>query len=118
MVGLADEKEHVLVCTLTAMSESRDLLGRTSELAAQFVDSLGERPVLPDIDVDALRAALDRPLQEAPLDAREVIEELAADADPGLAGMPSGRASRLPAGTRYASWWPAEPYVSVRSAGR
>jgi glutamate/tyrosine decarboxylase-like PLP-dependent enzyme len=73
------------------MSETRDLLGRTSELAAQFVDSLGERPVLPDIDIDALRAALERPLQEEPLDARVVIEELAADADPGIAGMPSGR---------------------------
>ena len=73
------------------MSESRDLLGRTSELASQFLDSLGERPVLPDVDVDALRTALARPLQDEPLDARVVIEELAADADPGIAGTPSGR---------------------------
>jgi glutamate/tyrosine decarboxylase-like PLP-dependent enzyme len=73
------------------MSESRDLLGRTSELASQFLDSLDERPVLPEIDVDALRAALERPLQEEPLDASVVIEELAADADAGISGMPSGR---------------------------
>jgi glutamate/tyrosine decarboxylase-like PLP-dependent enzyme len=73
------------------VSETHDLLGRTSELAAQFLDSLDERPVLADIDVDALRAALERPLQEEPLDARAVIEELAAEADPGIAGSPSGR---------------------------
>ena len=68
------------------MSESRELLGRTSELASQFLESLDELPVLPDIDIDALRAALERPLQDEPLDARVVIEELAADADPGIPG--------------------------------
>ncbi|HET9675515.1 MAG TPA: pyridoxal-dependent decarboxylase [Gaiellaceae bacterium] len=73
------------------MSESRDLLGRTSELASQFLESLDERPVLPDMDVHALRAALERPLQDEPLDARVVIEELVADADPGISGMASGR---------------------------
>ncbi len=78
-------------CTVARVSESRDLLGRTADIAATFLESLDERPVLPDVDVDALRAALARPLQDAPIDAREVIEDLAADADPGVAGMPGGR---------------------------
>ena len=78
-------------CTVAQVSESRDLLGRTADIAATFLESLAERPVLPDVDVDALRAALARPLQDAPIDAREVIEDLAADADPGVAGMSGGR---------------------------
>ena len=73
------------------MTESRDLLARTAELSADYLESLDERPVLPAIDVDALREALTRPLQDEPIDAREVLEQLVADADPGIAGMPGGR---------------------------
>ena len=73
------------------MTESRDLLARTAELSADYLELLDERPVLPAVDVDALRAALTRPLQDEPIDAREVLEQLVADADPGIAGMPSGR---------------------------
>ncbi len=73
------------------MSDVRELLRLTSELAADFVESLDERPVLPPIDVPALRAALGGPLPEDPTDPAIVIAELAADADPGLAAMASGR---------------------------
>ena len=73
------------------MSESRDLLARTAELSADFLESLDERPVLPAVDLDALRAGLARSLQDKPIDAREVLEQLVADADPGIAGMPGGR---------------------------
>lgn len=73
------------------MSDVRDLLRLTSELAADFVDSLDERAVLPPVDVPALRAALGGPLPEEPIDPATVIAELAADADPGLAATPSGR---------------------------
>ena len=73
------------------MTESRDLLARTAELSADYLESLDERPVLPAVDVEALRAALTRPLQDEPIDAREVLEQLVADADPGIAGMPGGR---------------------------
>ncbi len=73
------------------MSETRELLELTAELAASFVESLDERPVLREVDLEALRAALARPLADGPCDPRDVIAALAADADPGIAGMPGGR---------------------------
>jgi glutamate/tyrosine decarboxylase-like PLP-dependent enzyme len=73
------------------VSETRDLLGLTADLAASFLESLDERPVLRDVDVEALRAALARPLEDGPCDPRDVIATLAADADPGIAAMPGGR---------------------------
>ena len=73
------------------MSDTRDLLARTAELSADFLESLDTRPVLPEVDHAALRATLARPLQDEPLDPGDVIEQLAADADPGIAGIPGGR---------------------------
>ena len=73
------------------MSEPTDLLRRTAELAARYVESLGERPVFPRVDPDELRDALGGPLPEEPVPADEVVEELAAAAEPGLVSMGSGR---------------------------
>jgi glutamate/tyrosine decarboxylase-like PLP-dependent enzyme len=73
------------------LSETRDLLGLTADLAGSYLESLDRRPVLQDVDVEALRGALERPLPEGPTDPRDVIAQLAADADPGLAGMAGGR---------------------------
>jgi glutamate/tyrosine decarboxylase-like PLP-dependent enzyme len=69
----------------------RELLRRTSELAADFLESLDERPVWPEATVEELREALGGPLQEAPRDPLEVVEELAAAAEAGVVGIPSGR---------------------------
>jgi glutamate/tyrosine decarboxylase-like PLP-dependent enzyme len=73
------------------MSETRELLATTARLAGEFVDSLDARPLLPDVDVGELRRALGVPLPDKPTPATEVIEELARAAEPGLAGMASGR---------------------------
>jgi glutamate/tyrosine decarboxylase-like PLP-dependent enzyme len=73
------------------VGDVRDLLLTTSGLAADFVESLGERPVLPEVDIEALRKALERPLPDGPTDPHDVIVDLARDADPGIAGMPAGR---------------------------
>ena len=73
------------------MSDTRELLELTADLAASFLESLDERRVLPPVDVDALRGALALELPAGPCDPRDVIAALAADADPGIAGMPSGR---------------------------
>jgi glutamate/tyrosine decarboxylase-like PLP-dependent enzyme len=73
------------------MTDTRALLQRTAELAADFLDSLDSRPVFPRASVDELRASLRVPLQDAPLEPEQVIEELAAAADPGLVAMASGR---------------------------
>ena len=67
---------------------TRDLLQRTAEIAADYLDSLERRPVRPEASVEEVRAALGGPLPEGPADALEVIEKLARDADPGLMASP------------------------------
>jgi glutamate/tyrosine decarboxylase-like PLP-dependent enzyme len=73
------------------MNEVRPLLQRTADLAADFLDSLEERSVFPHVSVEELRAALDVPLSDESIDPKQVVEELAAAAEPGLVAMPSGR---------------------------
>jgi glutamate/tyrosine decarboxylase-like PLP-dependent enzyme len=73
------------------MTDARELLRRTAELAADYVESLGERPVFPAVTPEQLREALGGPLPEAPLDPGQVIDELAAAAEPGVVALGSGR---------------------------
>jgi glutamate/tyrosine decarboxylase-like PLP-dependent enzyme len=61
-----------------------DVLQDAAELAREFVDSLAERPVGAETDVEELRAALNRPLTDEGEDPGTVIRELAADVEPGL----------------------------------
>ena len=69
----------------------RDVLGRAAEHAFAFLDSLDRRPVAPAASLDALRAALSRPLPERGTPAGQVIDELVADATPGILGSQTGR---------------------------
>jgi glutamate/tyrosine decarboxylase-like PLP-dependent enzyme len=73
------------------MTDSRELLRRTAELAADYLASLGERPVFPQVTPDELRDALGGPLPEEPLDPGQVVDELAAAAEPGVVALGSGR---------------------------
>ena len=73
------------------MDDARRLLELTASIAADYVESLGDRRVFPDVTPEELRAALGGPLPEEPLDAREVVTELAAAAEPGVVAMGSGR---------------------------
>jgi glutamate/tyrosine decarboxylase-like PLP-dependent enzyme len=73
------------------MSDSRDLLRRTAELAADYLDTLGERRVFPQATPEELLDALGGPLPDEPLPAEEVVEELAAAAEPGVVALGSGR---------------------------
>jgi len=73
------------------MSDARDLLRRTAEIAADHVESLGERPVFPQVTPEELRAALGGPLPEEPVDPKQVLEDIAAGAEPGVVAMGSGR---------------------------
>ena len=73
------------------MSDARDLLRRTAEIAADYLESLGERPVFPQVTPEELRAALGGPLPEEPLDAQRVVDELVAGAEPGVVALGSGR---------------------------
>src|SRR5919108_3280451 len=67
------------------------LLRRTAEIAAEYLASLPDRPVRAEASLDELRSALRVPLGDAPLPALEVIEELAAAAEPGLVGSQGPR---------------------------
>ena len=69
----------------------RDLLGATADLAADFLDSLEDRPIFPRVTPEELRATLGGPLPDGPTDPETVVEELAAEADPGTVAIPSGR---------------------------
>src|SRR5436309_10933832 len=63
----------------------------TSGIAADFLESLGERPVWPPATVDELRAAFGGPLPQEPMEAREVVAGLAEAASGGLVAEPGGR---------------------------
>jgi glutamate/tyrosine decarboxylase-like PLP-dependent enzyme len=62
----------------------RDILVHTAELAADHLESLGERHAGPIAGFDELRAALGGPLPEAGVAPAEVVDALARDAAPGL----------------------------------
>ena len=73
------------------MSEIRDLLGLTADLAADFLETLDERPVWPPATLEELREALEGELQDGPTPPRQVVSDLAAAADRGTVAIPSGR---------------------------
>ncbi len=73
------------------MDDVRKLLELTASIAADYIESLEDRPVFPDVTPEELRAALGGPLPEQPMDARQVLTELAAAADQGTVAMGSGR---------------------------
>ena len=73
------------------LQDVRELLELTASIAADYLESLGERRVFPDVTPEQLRAALGGPLPEQPLEARQVVTDLAEAADPGVVAMGSGR---------------------------
>ncbi|HVM41142.1 MAG TPA: pyridoxal-dependent decarboxylase, partial [Acidimicrobiia bacterium] len=72
-------------------TDVRALLLDTAGAAADYLESLDERPVGVGATVDELRSSLDVPLGDDPVDARTVIEELHAAADAGVVGTGSPR---------------------------
>jgi glutamate/tyrosine decarboxylase-like PLP-dependent enzyme len=69
----------------------RELFRRVAEHAADFVETLDERPIRAEADVASLTAALGGPLPENGAAAEDVVAALVAAAEPGLVGIPSGR---------------------------
>ncbi|HVG99150.1 MAG TPA: pyridoxal-dependent decarboxylase [Miltoncostaeaceae bacterium] len=70
---------------------ARDLLAAAAAHAADYLESLPERPVRADRDSAAALAALPRALPDGPTDPRAVLDELVADAEPGVTAMGSPR---------------------------
>ena len=73
------------------MGDVRGLLELTARIAADYAESLGDRRVFPEVSPEELRATLGGPLPEEPVDARQVVTDLAAAAEPGVVAMGSGR---------------------------
>ncbi|MEX2211835.1 MAG: pyridoxal-dependent decarboxylase [Gaiellaceae bacterium] len=73
------------------MDDARALLEQTAAIAADYLESLAERDVFPDVTPEELREALGGPLPEEPLAAGEVVSQLAAAAGRGVVAMGSGR---------------------------
>jgi glutamate/tyrosine decarboxylase-like PLP-dependent enzyme len=71
--------------------ELRELLELTAGIAADFYETLPERPVFRAVTADELRAAFAEPLPQGPTDARTVITELARAAEPGIIAEAGGR---------------------------
>jgi len=71
--------------------EERELLRGAADYAADFLETLDDRPIRHAAGVDELYEALGGPLPEAGQDARAVLASLAEAAEPGLVGIPSGR---------------------------
>ena len=69
----------------------RSALGEAFAQAVSYLDGLPDRPIHPAADLAQLRAALGGPLPERPLDARDVVADLAAAAGPGVIASGSGR---------------------------
>jgi len=66
------------------VTDERHLLRRTSEIAADYLDTLDERPVFPRATLEELAAALGGPFPDEPCDPLEVVEAMARDIDPGV----------------------------------
>src|SRR5262249_14821922 len=73
------------------MTDERELLRRTAEIAADILDGLDERPVFPKHSLDEIGAALGGPLPESPSDPLEVTELLAREVDKGVVATAGGR---------------------------
>jgi glutamate/tyrosine decarboxylase-like PLP-dependent enzyme len=73
------------------VDERRAVLDLAAAIAGDYLDTLEERPVFPRVTPEELREALGGPLPHSPVDARQVVTELAAAAEPGVVAMGSGR---------------------------
>lgn len=71
--------------------EYQAALKRAHLHAGRWLESLPTRPSGPRMDADALLDRFALPLQDQPMEAAGVVDELARLAEPGLMAMPSGR---------------------------
>jgi glutamate/tyrosine decarboxylase-like PLP-dependent enzyme len=69
----------------------RDLLLQTADLAADFLESVPDRPVFPRVGPEELRARLGGPVPEDPTDPSSVVADLAAVGSDGAVLIPGGR---------------------------
>jgi glutamate/tyrosine decarboxylase-like PLP-dependent enzyme len=71
--------------------DERDLLHAAADYAADFLETLDDRPIRHEAEVAELYEALGGPLPEEGVEAQAVLASLVEAAEPGLVGIPSGR---------------------------
>src|SRR6266404_304444 len=86
----ATGRDYCLPDRVGAVSE-RELLHAVAEYAANFLETLEERPVRAEAGLEDLYDALGGPLPEHGLDDRSVLASLVESVEPGIVGIPSGR---------------------------
>jgi glutamate/tyrosine decarboxylase-like PLP-dependent enzyme len=69
----------------------RELYRQAADYAADFVETLGTRPIRAEADVEELTSSLGGSLPDGPTDPRAVIAALVENVEPGLCATPSGR---------------------------
>ena len=69
----------------------RDLLRETADLAADYIESVPDRPVFPEVELHDLRARLGGPVPDGPSEPSDVVRELAAVGSEAAVGMSGGR---------------------------
>jgi glutamate/tyrosine decarboxylase-like PLP-dependent enzyme len=69
----------------------RDLLTSATDHATAYLESLSERPVRPELDPAAAREAFDPTLPDDPVAPEVVLDELVAQAEPGITALGSPR---------------------------
>src|SRR5262249_60988901 len=74
-----------------AAVDERELLHAAADYAADFLQTLDDRPIRHEAEVAELYEALGGPLPEEGVDARAVLASLVEAAEPGIVGIPSGR---------------------------
>lgn len=73
------------------MNDRERALDAAHRRATEFLGTLADRPVWPRASLDDMLSAFDGPLPAHGADAADVVDELAAKADPGLVAIPGGR---------------------------
>jgi glutamate/tyrosine decarboxylase-like PLP-dependent enzyme len=69
----------------------RDLLSAAAGHAATYLESLNERPVRPELDPTAVGDAFEWTLPDDPVEPMVVLDELVAQAEPGITALGSSR---------------------------
>jgi glutamate/tyrosine decarboxylase-like PLP-dependent enzyme len=91
----------------------RELLRRTAEIAADYLETLDTRPIRPDRRYREMFELLDGPVPERPSEPLAVVEELSAQAAAGIMAMGSGRWYGFVAGGAVPSSLAADWLVSA-----
>ena len=66
------------------MSDIKTLLGHAAAVASEFRETMGSRPVAPEVDLAALRETLGGPVPAGPADAQDVIDRLVQAVEPAI----------------------------------